>query len=184
MILPCCIIYVVTLLSFHSFPMVWLQSCNIFEIIQSYQFNYYMHIWSLKSSCHLVYLLCSVSFFERKLNNNSHIISVGCWCDPGYLSVGFWWWSQSSLDAQKSASCQMGWWCWIGIDCHCYRSACSYISTLMWLLTTCENSTNIWNWLQEAGLFRDSKNWVLKSLGRYQPSSHIFISVIQGICMG
>ena len=86
-----------------------------------------MHVWSIR------FIWCAFS----------HILfSVGCWCDPGYMSMGFWRWSQSSFDAQKSASCQMGWWCWIGIDCHCYRFACLLQSYLT--MTTSADSTNIW----------------------------------------
>jgi len=124
-------IYVIMLLFFlHS----------IFIYLPWFNSNCSDTFWNTSYSSYRLLLWTNGVFFLLKCH--SILFFVGCWCDPGYLSMGFRWWSQSFVDAQKSASCQMGWWCWIGIDCHCYRFACLLQSYLT--MTTSADSTNIW----------------------------------------
>jgi hypothetical protein len=114
---------------------------------------------------HVIY----VQFIVCSENNcvNMHIF-LGCWCNTSYLSMGFWWWSQSSTNAKRFAGCQMGWWCWIRVNCHCYRYLFISSSLHVCLNYFLRQYITFRNWLQVGGLFRDSKSWALKSLGRYK----------------
>lgn len=71
-----------------------------------------------------IYLFCYLDWFFFFT-----YLVAGCWCNPGHLSMGIWWWSKSPANASKLTCCSMGWWCRVGTHCNSYRFAfvCSVI---------------------------------------------------------
>jgi hypothetical protein len=126
------------------------------------------------TSVHVIY----VQFIVCSENNCFHMrIFLGCWCNTSYLSVGVWWWSQSSTNAKRFAGCQMGWWCWIRVNCHCYRYLFISSSLHVCLNYFLRQYITFRNWLQVGELFLDSKSWALKSLGRYKLTCLFFFQI-------